>query len=395
MSLPFSAASSYRTKFALPALVGMGLMVFGFLINRHQFFLSYLQGYSFAIALPLGCLALLMIHTLTGGNWGWTIRPFLEAGTKTLPAMTVLFVPVALGLTTIYSWTNPEIMAHDPGLQAKEIYLNAPFWVKRAIGYFIVWNILAFWLRRWLIQSPENVDMKKLHRVQRLSAGGLLIFVLTVSFAAIDWVMSIEPHYFSSIFGAIALVGQGMSAFALSVISLIWLNKSSPNPWLTERNLHDLSKFLFMTVMLWGYMSLSQFLIIWAGNLPEETFWYYERSQGGWWYVSFLLPIFQWALPFCLLLSATMKKRARYVTWVAMFLLFGRAFEQIWLIAPGTRIGTFPIQWMDIAAPIGLGGCFAALYFGYLGRSSGVPAPAGGHGHGHAGPQDQPQGDKH
>jgi hypothetical protein len=384
MSLAFSAAASYRRKAVVPALIGAGFLVFGFMLNRQQFFLSYLQGYLFAVAIPLGCMGITMIHCLSGGKWGWTIRPFLEAGMRTLPAMAILFVPVALGLSQIYPWMNHDLVAHDAALQSKAIYLNGNWWLIRAVSYFAIWILLAAWLRRWLLVSPADSSIEKLHRVQRLSAGGLLVFVLSVSFAAIDWVMSIEPHWFSSIFGAIVLVGAGMSAFCVCTVSVIWMHRQTANPWLTERNLHDLSKFIFMTIMLWGYMSLSQFLIIWSGNLPEETFWFYERSVGGWNVISALLPICQWLVPFALLLPASRKKNPDFVVKVALFLLVVRALEQVWLIAPASRAGTFPIHWMDVVAPLALGGAWAALYFGYLGQSSGVPAPQTAH----SGPHD-------
>lgn len=392
MSLAFSAAASYKRKMLLPAAIGAGLLVFGFLLNRQQFFLSYLQGYLFAVAIPMGCLGLTMVHNLSGGNWGWTIRPFLEAGIKTLPAMALLFIPVAVGVTAIYPWTDHALVAHDAVLKSKEVYLNVPFWTARAVGYFVMWIVLGWWLVRWLLPTPTAGTVSQQRRIQRLSAGGLLVFMLSVSFAAIDWSMSIEPHWFSSIYGVIVVVGYVISAFSVATLSLILFHRSSPNPWLTTKNMHDLGKFLFMGIMLWGYMSLSQFLIIWSGNLPEETFWYYERSVGGWWWVSLFIPILQWALPFCLLLAARAKKNPPYVFKVAIFLLAVRALEQVWLVAPSFRQEGFPIHWMDVAAPVALGAIWFALYFSYLGRTAGIPAPAG---HGHAPahePQDKPHG---
>jgi len=396
MSLAFSAAASYKRKSLLLAAIGTGLLVVGFLFSRQQFFISYLQGYLFAVAIPLGCLGLTMVHNLSGGNWGWTIRPFLEAGIKTLPAMALLFIPIALGVTAIYPWTDHALVDHDKVLKAKEVYLNVPFWLGRAVFYFVTWSILGLWLVRWLQASPTSGTEAQRHRVQRLSAGGLLFFVLSTSFAAIDWTMSIEPHWFSSIFGVIVLVGFIISAFAVCTMSLIAFHKHSPNPWMQPKNMHDLGKFLFMGIMLWGYMSLSQFLIIWSGNLPEETFWFYERSVGGWWWVSLFMPIFQWVLPFCLLLAARAKKNPPYVFKVAIFLLFVRALEQLWLVSPSLRPGAFSFSGpallgllLDVAAPLALGAAWAALYFSYLGRSSGVPAPAG---HTVHEPQDQPGG---
>jgi hypothetical protein len=307
--------------------------------------------------------------------------------------MAVLFIPIVLGMNTLYPWTQQELVAHDAALLSKAIYLNPKWWLIRAVSYFALWIVLAWWVRRLLLPSPEGQDLQKLHRLQRVSAGGLLVFVLSVSFASIDWVMSVEPHWFSSIFGGIVLVGAGMSAFSFCTMSAIFMHRHTPNPWLTERNLHDLSKFIFMTLMLWGYFNLSQFLIIWSGNLPEETFWFYERSQGGWYYISTLLPLLQWAIPFCLLLPASCKKNPDFVVKVGAFLLFGRAFEQLWLVAPSVRPVGWAIQWMDVVAPIALGGAWAALYFGYLGQTAGIAAPQGHAGHG---PQDKPgAGGKH
>jgi hypothetical protein len=395
MSSSFSAAAGYKKYALVAALVGGAVSVLGLGIDRQQFFVSYLVGFMWVSAIPFGALGLLMIHTLTGGNWGWTIRPFLVSAAKTVPVMALLFIPLVLGMHALYPWTNTDFMQHDPVLVTKISYLNDPFWIARTVFYLVTWTILAWWLLRRLVPTPAQLkDTSILHPAQRIAAGGFLFYVLSFSFAALDWVMSIEPHWFSSVFGAIILATQAMSAFAFSTWCLIALDRKSPNMWLTQKNVHDLGKFLFMTVMLWGYLSFSQYLIIWAGNLPEETFWYHERSLGAWKYVSAALVVFQFVVPFCWLLSKHIKRNIRALPWVISLLFIVRWLEQLYLIKPGLMVGRFPLHWLDVALPAAIGGVWLFVYFTFLSKAETVPVPDGYfHHHGpeyNKGPQDKP-----
>lgn len=389
----FAGAFQYRIYSLIAAAAGTAGLAIGYLSSPRDFFISYLIGFLAVVAVSLGSLGLIMIHNLTGGWWGWTARPFFLAGVRSLPVLAVLFIPIALGVEFIYPWTDAAYMNHDPVLSGKLPYLNVPFWTARAVGYWVFWILLSFLLRALLISSPDgNSNVKALHRVQKLSGIGLLLLALTVSFAAIDWVMTLEPHWFSSMFGVVMIVGDLMSAFGFSVLLLVCLDQKKPNIWMTQKNLHDLGKFIFMTVMLWAYIQLSQFLIIWGGNLPEETFWYHERSLGFWKVLSAVLVTFQFAVPFLLLLSKRMKRNPKILPWVICVLFAVRWLEQVWLVAPGIRFGAFPIHWLDIVAPLAIGGVWSFFYFTFLGGTPEIPVPAGGFGHGHSpasGPQDQ------
>jgi len=389
MTSAFASAGSLRRPLWVVGAIGLGLSVLGFLVDRTNFFAAYLQAYLFVLAFPLGALGLLMIHNLTGGLWGWTLRPFLYAGVQTMPWMALFFVPVVLGMHTLYPWTNAELVHHDPALLAKAGYLNANFWIGRAVFYFACWIVLAFFLKRWLLPGTKVESYPALHRVQRLSAAGLIIYMLTASFAAIDWVMSIEPKWFSSLFGAILVVGQATTGFGFGTYVAILMHRRYPNPWVTHRNLHDLGKFLFMCVMLWGYLSVSQYLLIWMANLPEETFWYQMRYDGMWKWISTILALTAFFLPFFILLPSRVKKNADALMKIIPFMLCVRLLENIYLVAPSFRNAAMPLHWLDLATVLGLGGVYCALYFTSLAGSPGIPMPVlAPHGHGTE-PQDK------
>lgn len=386
MSLAFSSAASLKRKALAVGLIGCVLTAIGLLIDRQNFFAAYLQAYMFVIAFPLGCLMLLMVHCLSGGRWGWTIRPFLEAGIRTLPLVALFFIPILFGLKTLYPWTDTEFMHHDPALHIKSAYLNTPFWLARAAFYFASWLLIGFTMLRVVPSSPEAAARGEGRNASRFAAVGLMIYVLTMSFAAIDWVMSLEPHWFSSIFGVLVLVGHGNSAFGICMLAAVWTHQRQANPWMTEKNLHDLGKFLFMTILLWGYISLSQFLIIYSGNLPEETYWYWQRGQGQWQVFSTIFVVIQFVIPFFVLLAASRKRNPR-VLMIIIPILFGvRLLEQIWLVSPGMRLNSFPVHWLDLVSALGLGGVWFAAYAYFLSGSSGVPSSAGALG----GPHDKP-----
>lgn len=390
----FSAAAGYKKFAILVAAIGGGLSFVGLGLDRQQFFVSYLEGFLWVAAIPFGAFGLLMIHTLTGGKWGWTIRPFLVSAAKTLPLIAVLFIPVALGMKDLYIWTNHEVVNHDPVLASKVAYLNEQFWLARTVFYFASWIVLSWLLLRRLVPNPEKIsDIKVLHPAQRVAAGGFLFFFLTASFASIDWVMSIEPHWFSSVYGALMLTGCAMSAFGFSTWCLIALDKKSPNMWMTQNNVHDLGKFLFMTVMLWGYLSLSQYLIIWAGNLPEETYWYHERGMGLWKWISLFMVFFQFVLPFCWLMSKHIKRNVKMLPIVISLLFVMRWLEQLWLVKPGLMVGKFPFHFLDFTVPAAIMGIWLFVYFTFLSKAENVPVPDGFLGHHpgdhHHGPQDK------
>jgi hypothetical protein len=355
-------------------LIAAVLCAGGALIFPPAFFRAYLSAYIFWIGIPVGCLALLMLHHLVGGRWGFMIQRVLEAAIQTLPLMALLFIPLVFGLSDLYPWARTEVAVADPLLQQKAAYLNIPFFVARAVAYFAVWIVLGRLLVTWSLRQDQSADDTLTLRLQRLSGPGLVLYGLTVSFAVIDWIMSLEPKWYSTIFGMIFMISFGLTAMALAILATRCLEREkplaqvvSPDRW------HDLGNLLLALVMFWAYLNFSQFLLIWSENLAEEIPWYLHRIGGGWEWVAIALILFQFALPFVLLLSRDAKRNSQILAVVAGAILFMHWLDTLWMIAPSFYPARFHLHWLDIAAPVGIGGLWLAAFIGYLKARSLVP----------------------
>jgi hypothetical protein len=351
----------------------------GFFMNPDQFFRSWLIGFLFCLSLSLGSLALLMLQHLSGGQWGMVGRRIFEAGSRLLPIVLFLAVPVIIGLPRIFAWAQPAAEA-NPIIQEKRLYLNNTFFIIRIGIYFVFWMALAWSLNKWSSEQDSGKAVGKVDsiRFRTVSAPGLLFLVITVTFASVDWVMSLEPEWFSTIFGLLTVAGYGLTGLAFTIIVLAAIDKDHPEgTLLTPRHFHDFGKLLLAFVMLWAYLSFSQFLIIWAGNLPEEIPWYIARIRGSWGAVAMLLVVGHFFLPFGLLLSAGLKKRSAMLAKVAAWVLVMRLVDLIWYVAPAFRHfaaggehagpGLIPMHWMDIAIPVGLTALWVYLFVRQLG----------------------------
>ena len=375
---PHPVLVQMQRRACLVGAAGVVLALLGVWLNLAQFFRAYLVAYLFWSGLSLGCLALLMLHHVVGGAWGAMIRRLLEAATRTLPLMVVLFVPVLCGLTTLYSWSQPEVVAHDGLLQHKSGYLNVPFFVQRSAVYFAIWLLLMFFLNHWSRQQEEVAGAPQEHRVQRrlrlLSPAGLMLYVLTVTFAAVDWMMSLEPHWYSTLYGVVVLAGQMLAALAFAIVLIAQLAEVPPvSTVLTPQHLHDLGNLLLAFVMFWAYIAFSQFLIIWSGNLPEEVSWYMHRTQGGWEWLGGFVFLFHFGLPFVVLLSRMSKRRAQVLWRIAAGLLGMHLLELFWLVLPAFSPSALAIHWLDVGLPIGMGGLWVAVFVWQLRRRSLLP----------------------
>ena len=351
----------------------------GLLTDRGQFFRSYLYGYLFWVLVGVGSLGLAMLSHLTGGLWGLVPRRLHEAAARTLPAMGLAFVPVVLGASSIYSWANPDVVAADALLQEKSVYLNVRFFTLRAVLYFVVWGLLAYRLSSWSRQQDQGADEGRAARMRGLSALGLVLLFLTTTFAAVDWGMSLAPHWFSTIYGVLFIVGAALSALSFTIVLLARLAAEEPfKAALQPVTVHDLGKLLLAFTMLWGYVNFSQFLIVWSGNISEETPFYLNRMHGGWNVVAMVLIVFHFGLPFALLLSRSLKRNARALAAVAALMLLMQLVDLFWLIAPDLAShghGHVPLRvhWMDVAAVLGLGGLFVWLFTRQLRGASLLP----------------------
>jgi hypothetical protein len=354
---------TWRTRALIVGILGAVLCLVGFFLDHDQFYRSYLWSYVFIVGVSLGSMAWLMLQYLTGGAWGVVIRRPAEAAARTLPLVALMFIPVIIGIPNLYKWSHKAIVDADAVLKHKSAYLNVPFFIGRAVVYLGMWNLIAFLLNKWSAREDAEGGLTPHRKMTTIAAPGIVFWAFSITFMAIDWVLSLDPHWFSTIFGMLFMVGQGLSSMAFLVTLMVLLSYRSPmSGILTPRHLHDLGKFLLALVMVWAYFSFSQFLIIWAGNLPDEIPWYLERLRGGWQYVGLALVIGHFALPFALLLSRDLKRNFKLLASIAVFILLMRFVDIYWLVAPDYRIAEFGLSWMDIAAPVGICGLWLAYF---------------------------------
>jgi len=346
---------------------GIVVAAAGAWIAPERFFRAYLFAYMFWLGIALGCLGILMLQHVTGGVWGLMVRRLLEAGARTIPFMALMFVPLAVGVHRLYPWADPALVAHDEILQHKAIYLNTPFFLVRALLYFAIWSTFAWLLSRWSRRQDETGDASLTRRFQMLSAGGLVVYVVVITLAATDWVMSLQPHWFSTIFGILLMAGEGVAAFCFVILMAVMLASVKPlDRIMTPERVADLGTMLFTFVMVWAYFSFSQYLIIWSGNLPEEIPWYLERLKGGWEWVGLSLIVVHFALPFLLLLMRRVKKNTRRLVAVAILLFVMRFVDTYWMMGPPDGVENLSVGWIDLAATAGLGGLWVFLYLRQL-----------------------------
>jgi len=362
----------------LYAAIG-GLVVggVGALLQPGQVLPSWLIGFTFCTGLSLGCLSMLMTQHLTSGSCGLVTRRIFEAGSRLLPYCALLFIPIAIFLPSLYSWARPDVVAVDPILQHKAFYFQRWFFILRAVIYFAVWTGCATLLSRWSTQQDRGevgLTEEDTRRFRVISAPGLLLYVLLMSLASIDWLMSLDPHWYSTIFGFIIVAGQGLCglSFAVAVVALL-VRREPMSDVLRAGHFHDLGKLMFAFVMLWAYFSFSQFLIIWAGNLPEEIPFYLDRMHNGWGVVSSIIVLGHFILPFCLLLSADLQRRQRALANVAWFIVAIRLVDLIWIVAPFFNQGGMPVNLANVGIPVGLGGVWVYLFAGQLKKHPLVP----------------------
>jgi len=359
-----------RTSLLVGA-AGVLVGVVAFLIDREQFLRSYLFAYLYWTGMALGCLAILLMHHVVGGKWGMLIRRLCEAGARTLPFMALLLIPILLGMTTLYLWARPEAV-HDANIQSKAAYLNVPFFIGRTVFYFAIWFLYSYLLSKWsTAQDRAGLDHlsneRLIGKMRALSAPGLVVFILTTTFAFIDWIMSLEPHWFSTIYGAMFMIGEMLESFAFVIALLIILSKMSPlKEYATPQHIHDLGNMMFAFMVLWAYLSFSQFLIIWAGNLPEEIPWYVSRLRGGWGWVALTIVIFHFAVPFALLLFRGVKRREDRLFRVCLLMSVIRLVDVYWITEPAFYGQHLGVHWMDFVTPLAVGGLWLAVFFWQL-----------------------------
>ncbi len=358
MNTQTTQINHWQTRALIVGAVAVLLSIVGAFLDRRQFFHSYLFAWLFWAGLPLGALVILMMQFLTGGVWGMAVRDLSLAALRTLPFTSLLFLPVLLGLPQVYRWASGEA-SDTSGYHHKAQYLNIPFFIARYVFYFVVLLLIAHLLQKWLAAAAWK-------KVGALSAGGLITYVLCMNFASTDWVMSLDPQWYSTIFVEVFASGQFLSALALMTTLFCLLGETSLDPELRPKALHDLGNMLLAFVIFWTYVSFSQFLIIWSGNLPKEISWYLERSRGGWQWLAVALALFQFLLPFILLLSRDAKRNPRRLVAICLCILLANIASNFWFVAPSFHPNGFTVHWLDVVELLALGSLWFAAFLHFL-----------------------------
>lgn len=375
---PPADLAAYRSRALIAGGVGVALCAVGFVFDRGHFFRSWLVAYLLFLGIALGSMAMVMIQHLSGGVWG-VFRRVFEASSRTLPVMAILFLPILLGTAYLYPWAHPDLVASDEILSHRSLYLNQTFWIARAVVYFAGWLTLSQVLNR-LSRIQDSGDLDVNLRIQRVSGAGLVFYALTVTFAGIDWIMALNSHWYSTLFGFLMMGGQGISALAFTiVISRHLVGREPLASLLKPGHFADLGKLLFAFIMLWAYFNFSQYLLTYAANLVEEVPYMITRIHNGWQYLALFLVVFHFAVPWLVLLSRDLKRAPNRLIVVALWMLFMRYVDLHMMVSPeflptgvnahfeaGEHETRLFVHWLDLAAPLAIGGLWLWAFFTQL-----------------------------
>jgi hypothetical protein len=375
MSLIFHGSVGRAKNISLSlGIIGLLGCLVGWFVAPRDFFVAYLFGNLFFLGLSLGSLGLLMIHHLTAGDWGYAVRRFLESAVGNLPLLALLFIPIFFGLAKLYPWENPAIVAANETLRVTQIYLNPSGFILRAAIVFAIWIIMARQLLKWSAEQDATVSLEPTRKMRTLSGPGLVIYPVTMTFAAVDWLMSMEADWVSTMFPVLICIGQILSALALVILLLAWAARSSPlGPLASEQNFHKLGNLLLAFTMMWAYLAFGQLLVIWSGNLPREISWYLHRISDGWKGIAIFIALFHFFVPFFLLLMRPVKKRRRILATIAGCVFAAHIVAIWWTIAPSVYTKHFYVGWLAPAAFLCIGGVYSFAFLKNLERRRLVP----------------------
>lgn len=360
-----SESGGFIRKALILGVLSLALGVGVFFFKPTQFYYSYLVAYMFWLSVALGAMFFVLLFHLTGTVWGVVLRRIAETMMQVLPYMAVLFIPLVFGLHDVYHWTHPD--AADAVLQHKAGYLNVPFFIVRAVIYFVAWYLIARALYKASLKMDENPSQERIAYMRKVSAIGMVVFALTVTFASIDWIMSLEPHWYSTIFGAYIFSGSLLAALSFFVIIPLYLRKKGALAGqITVEHYHDLAKMLFGFTIFWGYMGFSQYFLMWYANIPEETIYFFQRWQGNWKILTMTLVLGHFALPFVLLLPRSLKRNLTFLKYLAYWILLMHWIDLYWMVMVNFHPQGIRLCSTDFLLFFGIGGVTAALFWKFL-----------------------------
>jgi hypothetical protein len=363
-----------RNIIAFIALVGILACAAGFAVDRSQFFRSYLVSFSFAVTIMLGGMFFVMVQFLTGSAWSIPVRRFMETIAAGMPVALLLFIPVALGVHDLYTWTNASFVAHEPAVQAKAGYLSPEFFALRGFIYIALWSLWALAIYRQSTKQDRERSIDQMNACSRWSAPGLLLVTLTGTLASFDWIMSLDPKWYSTIFGLYCLSGGALAFFGVLTLVALGMRKAGVlSNSITVEHFHDLGKWLFAMTVFWAYIAVSQYLLIWYANLPEETIFFRNRMVGSWKAVSAVILFGRFALPFLVLIFRATKRNLTLLGIVAGWTVAMHFVDMYWLIMPNfSKTGMAP-SWMDFGTLAGVAGVLGLAFWLRLRNKALVP----------------------
>ena len=366
----------WRERLLITGAVLLAVSAVGLFSGAGDFLHAWLIGFLFCLGLALGSMSFLMLQYLTGGAWGIVSRRVFEAATRTLPLVAALFIPVAIGMRTLYEWARPESVRQNALLQHRQGYMNPAMFVIRAVVYFAVWMALSHYLNRWSAAEDEGFAEQP-RKLAKMSAAGLIVYVFTITFAAVDWAESLQTQWYSTMWGFLFVAGEGLAGIAFVILVLWLLRRAEPmSRVLRPAHFHDIGKLLLMMVMIWAYFSFAQLLIVWSGDLPHEIAYYLPRFLTSWGWLGVALVLAQFLVPFLLLLSAPLKRNALLLSMVAILVLVMRYMDLAWMVLPGYHKAAFHMSWLAITAPLGLLCIWSWLFLRELPRRPLLPIHA-------------------
>ncbi len=360
-----------------PLLIGivvLALSFLGYIVNSQQFFFSYLVAYVFWVSIGLGGLFFVMLSHMTGTVWGLVLRRIIESIMIALPYMALLFIPIIFGMNDLYKWSRPEVVATDHLLQHKAPYLNVPFFVVRNAVYFGIWYLLARKLYKTSLAQDDKPQAEQIKRMRKISGPGIVLFAVTTAFASFDWLMSLDAHWFSTIFGVYFFAGSFLGLLAFLVLLNVYLQRNDIlRDVITVEHFHDIGKLLFSFTIFWGYMGFSQYFLIWYANIPEETVWFAHRYEGSWIIISWILVLANFLVPFIALMPRRNKRSIPFLTFISVWILVTHWIDLYWLSMPVLHHHGAHFSWMDITLTVAVGAIFVGIIWRHLASNALVP----------------------
>ncbi len=355
-------------------IIGLVFSFIGWYTNAEQFYFSYLTAFVFWITIALGGLFFVMLHYLVGAHWSVVIRRFGESMSMVIPFMAILFIPILFGLKELYIWMNPEVVAADHLLHAKSGYLNSNFFIIRLILYFVIWTVLAFLLNKYSLQQNQKSSPDLIKKLRVISAPGMILFAMTITFASFDWLMSLDAHWYSTIFGVYIFAGSFLAFISIITFIIIRLQSNGVlTQAITSEHYHDLGKWMFAFIIFWAYMGASQYFLIWYGNIPEETIWFLHRWESSWKIISMLIVFGHFVIPFFVLFPQTTKRNKTVLTIMSVWILIMHRIDIYWIVMPTLSPHGFHFSWIDVTSMMGIGGIFLYIFWRNFTAHSLVP----------------------